>query len=74
MYRGREGGISVPAAIAPAVVAVLGLDDRPQASTRVRIAAQPAASFTPVQVARLYDFPSGADGTGQCIGIVGARG
>jgi kumamolisin len=70
MYRGREGGISVPAAIAPAVVAVLGLDDRPQASTRVRIAAQPAASFTPVQVARLYDFPSGADGTGQCIGIV----
>ena len=31
MYRGREGGISVPADIAPVVQAVLGLDDRPQA-------------------------------------------
>ncbi len=70
MYRGREGGISVPADIAPVVQAVLGLDDRPQAEARVRIAAQPTASFTPVQIAGLYDFPSGVDGTGQCIGIV----
>ncbi len=70
MYRGREGGISVPVDIAPVVQAVLGLDDRPQAEARVRIAAQPAASFTPVQIAGLYDFPSGVDGTGQCIGIV----
>ncbi len=69
-YRGREGGISVPADIAPVVQAVLGLDDRPQANTRVRIAAQPAASFTPVQIAGLYDFPGGVNGTGQCIGIV----
>jgi len=70
MYRGREGGISVPADIASVVQAVLGLDNRPQAETRVRIAAQPTVSFTPVQVAALYDFPSGVDGTGQCIGIV----
>ncbi|MBV8344661.1 MAG: S8/S53 family peptidase [Candidatus Eremiobacteraeota bacterium] len=70
MYRGREGGITVPADIAGAVVAVLGLDDRPQAAARVRIAAKPIASFTPSQVAELYDFPSGVDGTGQSIGIV----
>jgi kumamolisin len=69
-YRGREGGISVPSDVAPLIQAVLGLDDRPQAAARVRIAAQPAASFTPVQILKLYDFPTGVDGTGQCIGIV----
>jgi kumamolisin len=27
-------------------------------------------SFTPLQVARLYDFPAGLDGGGQCIAII----
>ncbi len=69
-YRGREGSVSVPADLSGVVEAVLGLDNRPQAETRVRIAADAAVSFTPVQVARLYDFPTNADGTGQCIGII----
>jgi len=56
-YRGREGSVSVPADLAGVVQAVLGLDNRPQAATRVRIAAQPTASFTPTEIARLYDFP-----------------
>ena len=30
-------------------------------------ARSPAASFTPPQLATLYDFPTGADGSGQCI-------
>ena len=30
----------------------------------------PDGSFTPPQVARLYSFPPGQDGTGQCIGII----
>jgi kumamolisin len=70
MYRGRQGNVSLPADLAGVVEAVLGLDDRPQAAPRVRIAAQPTASFTPAQIARLYDFPAGVDGTGQCIGII----
>lgn len=70
MYRGRQGSISIPADLADVVEAVLGLDNRPQAATRVRIAAQPLASFTPPQIAKLYDFPSGVDGTGQTIGII----
>ncbi len=69
-YRGRQGSLSVPSALAEIVQAVLGLDNRPQAATRVRIAAHAATSFTPPQMAKLYDFPSGVDGTGQCIGIV----
>lgn len=69
-FRGREGALSVPSDLAEIVEAVLGLDNRPQASPRVRIAAQPQTSFTPVQVAELYDFPSAVTGAGQCIGIV----
>lgn len=68
-YRGRQGSVSVPADLAGVVEAVLGLDNRPQAEARVRIAAQPQASFTPVQIAQLYDFPK-VDGTGQTIGII----
>ncbi|MBV9232543.1 MAG: S8/S53 family peptidase [Candidatus Eremiobacteraeota bacterium] len=70
MYRGREGAITLPSNLAGIVEAVLGLDDRPQAASRARIATQPAATFTPPQIARLYDFPLGLDGTGQCVGIV----
>jgi len=29
-----------------------------------------ATSFTPPQLARLYDFPTGLDGSGQCIAII----
>ena len=69
-YRGRQGSLSVPNDLAEIVQAVLGLDNRPQAETRVRIAADAATSFTPLQMAKLYDFPAGVDGTGQCVGIV----
>ncbi|HWG67699.1 MAG TPA: protease pro-enzyme activation domain-containing protein, partial [Rhodanobacteraceae bacterium] len=53
-----------------AVIAVLGLDRRPVAHPHFRIAqAQPAATYTPVQIGQLYDFPAG-DGTGQTIAII----
>jgi len=69
-YRGREGGLSLPSDLAGVVTAVVGLDNRPQARPRVRIAAEPAVSFTPLQIAQLYDFPTGVNGSGQCIGII----
>ncbi len=69
-YRGREGAVSVPSELMGVVEAVLGLDNRPQAEARVRIAAHASSSFTPLQIAKLYDFPTGADGSGQSIGIV----
>ncbi|MGH8125866.1 MAG: protease pro-enzyme activation domain-containing protein, partial [Rhodanobacteraceae bacterium] len=53
-----------------AVIAVLGLDRRPVAHPHFRIAqAQPAATYTPVQIGQLYAFPTG-DGTGQTIAII----
>ena len=79
-YRGRTGAIHIPAELVGIVTAVLGLDNRPQARPHFRThrpaitcharTTQPAGTFTPVQVAQLYDFPSGANGTGQCIAII----
>ncbi|SIT37284.1 Kumamolisin, Serine peptidase, MEROPS family S53 [Paraburkholderia ribeironis] len=78
-FRGRTGAISVPDDLHGAVEAVLGLDDRPQARPHFRIrppfvptlAPQVSAqvSFTPPQLASLYQFPQG-DGAGQCVGII----
>jgi kumamolisin len=71
-HRHRTGGLSVPAALAGIVTAVLGLDDRPQSRAKFRIA-QPhaqATSYTPPQLGRIYDFPAGTDGSGQTIAII----
>lgn len=76
-FRGRSGPVHVPAALAPFVQAVLGVDDRPQARTQFRrlagpsaAAAQAAQSYTPLDLARLYRFPDGLDGEGETIGFV----
>jgi len=70
-YRGRTGLIELPAELQNIVEAVLGLDNRPQARPhfRLRPAASVAASFTPLQVAALYGYPSGS-GEGQCVGLI----
>jgi len=73
-YRGRSGELSLPETLAPSVMAVLGLDNRPVAKPhfrqRRRRAAEPKGTFTPVQVGKLYDFPTGVTGTGETIGII----
>ena len=71
VYRVREGSIGLPAELIGAVEAVLGLDNRPQAKPHFRVHAAAAnTSYTPVQVAQLYQFPSGATAAGQTIGII----
>src|SRR5208337_4339654 len=56
------------------VQSVHGLDSRPQAQTHFRIAqANPlaaAVSYTALQVAKAYSFPTGLNGTGETIGII----
>ncbi len=76
-YRGRTGTISVPGDLAGIVEGVFGLDDRPAADPHFQrhepllgVRAIAATSFTPPALAKLYDFPAGADGSGQCIGII----
>src|SRR5580704_9175089 len=117
-HRYRSGSLSVPAALAGIVIAVLGLDDRPVARPQFRRLTAAAASrtvtpetvtpetvtpetvtpetvtpetvtpetvtpetvtpeaapaavpLTAPQVASLYNFPAGTDGTGQTIAII----
>src|SRR5208282_2596802 len=72
VFRGRIGPIYLSPELAPMVRAVLGLDNRPQALAHIRIRPMTTAgvSYTPPQVAGLYDFPSGLDGSGQSVGII----
>ncbi len=71
-YRVRSGSILLPEQLSGQVLAVLGLDDRPQAAPHFRRARTHAASvsYTPVQVAELYGFPAGATAAGQTIGLI----
>jgi len=71
VYRARQGSLTVPADVAPAIAGVFGLDLRPQGRPRFRLLAGAAAtSYTPPQVAALYRFPTGVDVSGQTIGLI----
>jgi kumamolisin len=71
-HRHRTGELTVPAELAGRVLAVLGLDDRPQARAQFRtsVASAAATSYTPVQLGELYQFPADTDGTGSTVAII----
>jgi kumamolisin len=73
-FHAFAGSISVPAAGANVVESVLGLDARPVAKPHLRFhdkkKASASTSYNPEQVAALYGFPKGVDGSGQTIGII----
>jgi len=70
-FRGRTGSVTIPGNLKSAVTAVLGLDNRPAAKPHLRMArARTAAGLSPALVARMYNFPLGAQGTGQTIAII----
>ena len=72
-HRYRVGPLFVAAPLDGIVLAVLGLDTRPQARPHFRVA-KPAATagttYTPNQVADIYQFPAGTTGTGQTIAVI----
>jgi kumamolisin len=74
-FRGRTGPIYIPEDLTGIVQGVFGFDNRPQARPHFRRHKQPTKpaqpiSYTPLQVAQLYDFPAGLNGAGECIGIL----
>jgi kumamolisin len=75
-YRGRVGAVKVPEDLASVVEGVFGLDNRPVAHPHFRMHRDflphtaGAHPFNPNEVAKLYNFPAGTDGSGQCIGII----
>ncbi len=70
MYRLRQGPLTIPEELAGAVLAVLGLDNRPVAKSHIRMPRAVTAAFTPPQVAALYGYPTGVTGSGQTVAII----
>lgn len=73
-FHGYSGSISMPREHAEVVEAVLGLDARAVAKPHFRYLSKTAhaaaTSYSPPQVAALYDFPAGVNGVGETIGII----
>src|SRR5580700_8621077 len=77
-FRCRTGTLTIPADLDGIIEGVLGLDNRPQAKPHFRLrkknpSAQASAagvSYSPLQVAKAYAFPSSATGSGQCIALI----
>src|ERR1035437_6792453 len=78
-FRGRTGTISVPKELVAVIEGIFGLDNRPQARPHFHVRpvkkgfrpqANAAKPMTPLQVAKLYNFPAKLDGSGQCIAII----
>ena len=78
IFRVPLSPVRVPAWVAPAIDSVLGFDTRPLARPHFRLiprrpgvrAAAPAASFDPPEIAALYGFPGGTNGTGQTVSLI----
>lgn len=77
-YRSHTGAIQMPGDCGALVAGVFGLDNRAVAKPHFRTrntsrsfgSRTQNVSYTPVQVAKCYDFPTGANGSGQTIGII----
>ena len=77
-YRCRTGNLTIPSNLDGIIEGVFGLDNRPQAKTHFRLRkknlnAQARAtdvSYSPLQVAKAYAFPTGATGAGQTIAVI----
>lgn len=77
-YRGREGPVHVPAELSGIVEAIFGLDNRrfgrahprrPKEARAIAGDGLPDNTYFPPELAQIYNFPAGTDGSGQCIGI-----
>jgi kumamolisin len=77
-YRGRTGPLHIPADLDHVIEGILGLDNRPQSKPHFRRLRKQvnarsdtaSLSYTPAQMAALYDFPTGVDGSGECIALI----
>jgi len=79
IFRNRVGSINIPANLHGIIEGVFGLSNKPHATPKLQklnkdgmFVSHAAAnsSFTPNQLAKIYGFPAGVTGQGQCIGII----
>jgi kumamolisin len=70
-YRSHDGPIAIPPELQEVIEDVIGLDDRPLLHPRVTGGKLDKLSCVdPRALAARYQFPSGATGAGQCIGVL----
>lgn len=78
-FRGRVGAVHIPQELAGIVIGVFGLDNRPQAKPHFRRKRTPmtgahaqaaSVSYTPLQVAQAYNFPTSFNGSGETIALI----
>jgi kumamolisin len=71
-YRGRQGPLSVPRGLDGVITGAFGIDERPQAKPYIRpqVPAADATSYTPLQIAAAYSFPTGVNGAGETVGFI----
>ena len=72
LFRGRRGPLTVPADLGNVITGVFGIDERPQARPHFRPHSNAAAatSYTPVEVAAAYNFPTDVNGSGETVAIL----
>jgi kumamolisin len=71
-YRGREGFLYIPSELTSVVEGVFGLDNRRMARRMARRTGATSAitPLNPLQVAKLYDFPTSPNASGQTIALL----
>jgi kumamolisin len=78
IYRLRRGAIQIPNSFANIITGVFGFDNRPKARAHFRVLSKkaaapgvvPSVTYTPLQLAAIYDFPGGFNGQDETIGII----
>ena len=78
VYRAQQGPVQIHEEFQQHIANVIGLDNRPQASPRVRPLPRHggmhprvnATSFFPNTIGQLYNFPVGLTGAGQTIALI----
>ena len=71
-YRGRQGPLTIPRELDGVITGAFGIDERPQVQPYIRpqVPAADATSYTPLQVAAAYSFPTGVTGAGETVGFI----
>jgi len=78
-FRVISDDIHIPEDLKDIITGVFGLDNRPIATPKFKVAkkngqfvshAAAPAAFTADQLAKIYGFPTGVTGKGECIGII----
>ena len=70
-YHSHEDNISVPFGMGEIIEGIFGLDNRRLLRTKYhKNLVTTNTVFTPPELAKIYNFPPTADGSGQCIGII----